>query len=499
MSETVPPPSNLPPPQPTGTPQAPTAPAPTPSAETGSRGTILQLPPNVSELPAGERLPGVVTSRPSASQFIVTTRLGAITVQSEAAPSLGTRVLLQTTAQGPQPSVRILPQGSPPPAPQPTLGTLPGSQGLTAQTAQIAPPATNTAPRPAAAIIPDGPSQIRGSVVSASIVRTSGDAARSPLAGSDLRGGGEARAEAPIRPGSRLAVRIAAIARPGTTAPPAAPATNTVTGTVTGTDISGNVLVRTNSAELALTLPRPLAIGSNLLLQVVSRPVPFIPTSATPHGLATAARWEALHDALQGSLPPAVQNAVSQAVPQPGGQFTGALMFFIAALRAGDLRGLFGADAKRMIERDAALGRMIEEFGVMQRLASEPGGQEWRLFLIPVLSDEQLHQMRLFVRDRHGDGGDDEKSKETRFVIEVTFSKLGPFQFDGLARPNSLNLIIRTEQEITATMKREITTIFQDTTAALGLNGSVTFRMEDFFELQPLKDSGLADDQGIIA
>ena len=135
----------------------------------------------------------------------------------------------------------------------------------------------------------------------------------------------------------------------------------------------------------------------------------------------------------------------------------------------------------------------------MQRLANEPSGQEWRLFLLPVLSDEQLHQLRLFVRDNKESENNDEKAKETRFVIEVTFSKLGPFQFDGLARSNALDLIIRTEHELAGPMQYGIVEIFTDTTSALGLNGSVAFRTEAFFELQPLRDSGLTEDSGVIA
>ena len=232
----------------------------------------------------------------------------------------------------------------------------------------------------------------------------------------------------------------------------------------TGTDISGNAIVRTNTAELALATPRPLPTGSNLLLQTIGRPIPFLAASAQQHTLALAPRWEALHDALRINIPG--QALSLTAVPRPGAQFTGALLFFIAALRAGNLRGWLGSETSRTLEREALFGRMVEEFGVMQRIASEPAGQDWRLFLLPVLSDALLHQMRLFIRDNQEGGDSDEKSQETRFVIEVTFSKLGPFQFDGLARPKALDLMIRTEREIAATMQQEIVEIFTDTTSA---------------------------------
>jgi hypothetical protein len=272
-----------------------------------------------------------------------------------------------------------------------------------------------------------------------------------------------------------------------------------MTGTVTGADPSGNAIVRTNQAELAVATPRPLPVGSNLLLQPLGRAVPLSDATAQPHTLATAPRWEALRDALQTAAPVATQTAVAQSVPQPGPQFTGALLFFVAALRGGDLRGWLGPEAVRSLEAQGLLGRITEEFGMMQRLAGEPAGQEWRLFLIPVLSDDQLHQMRLFIRDGREKAADGNPSDATRFVIEVTFSRLGPFQFDGLARPKSLDLIIRTEHAIAPPLRRSIADIFENSVSALGMHGSLRFRTETPFALQPLRDSGLLADAGVVA
>ena len=292
-------------------------------------------------------------------------------------------------------------------------------------------------------------------------------------------------------------MKIAAVARAGTGAPPATPGTASLTGAVTGTDIAGNAIVRTNTAELILPTPRPLPVGSNLLLEVTGRLSSPADRGLPPHALALSQRWEALQDALRAT--PTAQPTVAQAIPQPGPQFTGALLFFIAALRAGDLRGWLGPDAARAVDREGLLSRLTEEFGAMQRIASEPGGQDWRLFLLPVLSDEQLHQMRLFVRDNRDSAATDDKERETRFVIEVTFTKLGAFQFDGLARPKALDLVIRTERALPPGMRTEIAELFSDTTAALGLRGSVAFRTEAFFEIQPLRDSGLMRDAGLLA
>lgn len=503
MNTAVPPPSNAPPaPQPSTSPLPATttqAPPVVLTTANASAGTVIQLPPNLNTLAVGLQLEGLVTERPNPGQILLETRSGSLSVQTALSPAIGTRLILQVTLGGPQPTVLIAPQPEgapantpPPPAIRPQAAANP---------AQPTNPNLASAPSSPAissfAGVSDSNAQIRGSVVTATVLRTtaSPDAAQRTAA----MPGVIQTSRTILSHGDRLTVRVAAISRPGTSAPPATPGANSMTGTVTRTDISGQAIVRTNTAELSIAIPRPLPAGSNLLLETLGRPIPFSLPAAGPRDLTLASRWETLHDALRAGSAISAQNAISQAIPQPGTPMTNSLLFFIAALRAGDLRGWLGQDASRLVEREGLLGRMADEFGIMQRLASEPSGQDWRLYLLPLLSDEQLRQIRLFIRDKKdGDQGSKE-AKETRFVIEVTFSKLGQFQFDGLARPKALDLIIRTKTDIDTSMRQSITDIFADTTSALGMNGSVGFRTEPFFELQPLRDSGLINNEGVFA
>lgn len=504
MNAAVPPPSNAPPaPQPpTSLPpsSAPPAPPVVLTAANASNGTVIQLPPNLNSLPVGLQLEGVVAERPNPGQILLETRSGTLSLQTALSPAIGTRLILQVTLGGPQPAVLIAPQPEGAPASPPSSVTVrPQAAVPLAQSA--ANPSLASAPSstvlPTVASVADSNAQTRGSVVTATVLRTAPSSGPTQIATT-----AQSIAQSPnsaLSPGDRIAVRIAAVSRPGTSAPPATPGTNAMTGTVTRTDISGQAIVRTNTAELSLAIPRPLPAGSNLLLEALGRPVPLSQPAVDSRGLTLANRWETLHDALHAGSTTSTQNAVGQAIPQPGAPMTNSLLFFITALRAGDLRGWLGQDAARLIEREGFLGRMADEFGIMQRLATEPAGQDWRLFLIPFLSDAQLRQIRLFIRDKKSGDQDSDEPKETRFVIEVTFSKLGQFQFDGLARPKVLDLIIRTKTDIGETMRKSITDIFTDTTSALGMNGSVGFRTEPFFELQPLRDSGLINNEGVLA
>ncbi len=469
---------------------------------TGSA-TIIQLPPAATALPVGERLEAVVLSRLANTQTVLQTRLGQLIVQTNLVLPLEARVTLQVTAGGTQPSVQIFIRPAPsaaPPATSQSAGATPPT-GLGAKAApQLSGPPTAATPSNFAAPA-DTQSQIRGSVVNATVIRVSGPGlANAPYSGGRTSSPvGNTAGPATLSPGDRLAVKIAAVTRPGTAAPPASPRTSSMTGTVTGTNTVGHAIVRTNTAELSLAVPRPLPTGSNLLLQTSGNPILPFRTDVQQNTLVLAERWETLNDAIRTGPSAAAPNSISQTIPQPGAQFTNSLLFFIAALRAGDLRSWLGQDAMRHIDRESLLGRITEEFGLMQRIANEPAGQDWRLFLIPIFSDEQLHQMRLFVRDGSGGERDDSDPQETRFVIEVTFTNLGQFQFDGLARPKALDLIIRTEHKISSYLQHAITDVFTDTTSALGLSGGISFKMERFYEFQPLRDSGLAIDSGVIA
>lgn len=512
MSETVPPSATLPaalPPQPQSTPQ-----------ESAGRGTIVQLPPALTTpLPVGETLEAIVTARLAAARIAVTTRLGLFVLQTNLAPAQGTKLILQIASPGAQPAVTIAPYRQPSPpanaqengAPAPAtrnpvarnaaaqIGKAPSpmSRAPLTSVASAATTTTTSSPTTASSPTTDSATQVRGSVLNATVLRTFGRVAPQTTNARPLAAG-NAPATSGLAPGTRLAFRLVAVTRPGTGAPPATPGTASQTGTVTGSDPAGNAIVRTNTAELVLSTPRPLPVGSNLLLQSVGRLLPLPADTASTHTLAMAPRWEALHQALHAVAAGTGPSTTAQAVPQPGPQFTGALMLFIATLRGGDLSGWLGQDATRSVENHGLLGRLADEFGAMQRLATEPGGQEWRLFLIPILTEGQLHQMRLFVRDRQA-AAREGPADETRFVIEVNFSRLGPFQFDGLAGRKSLNLIIRTERDLQPHFQRSIAGIFDDTVAALGLYGSLKFRTESPFTLQPMRETGLLDDTGVVA
>jgi hypothetical protein len=132
---------------------------------------------------------------------------------------------------------------------------------------------------------------------------------------------------------------------------------------------------------------------------------------------------------------------------------------------------------------------MADEFSAMGTLASETMGNDWRLFLIPLISESLLQNLKLYIHDNAGESEGDDESNTQRFVIEVEFSRLGPFQFEGLSRPKQFDLIVRTERNIGDDLQSGIADVFNNTITSLGLTGGIDFKIEEPFLWQPMQSA----------
>ena len=120
----------------------------------------------------------------------------------------------------------------------------------------------------------------------------------------------------------------------------------------------------------------------------------------------------------------------------------------------------------------------------MQRLATDSTTSEWRTHLIPLFADEQLQQLRVFMRRGAADDVEEAEEAGTRFIIEVNFSRLGAFQFDGFVRRKHFDLVIRTHLELGDTIQSDIDRLYADTLSALDFSGSVRFQATEIFDLR---------------
>ena len=400
-------------------------------------------------------------------------------------------------------------------APTPTAGPTPSTPSATPQTtapAQTVPQPQGqdsqtqrpTAPTPATPQVSSAGASKTPSTLASPAAQTTATTS-SAVAGKSAQG----TAQTPLPSGTRFSVTLVRIESPGAAPNPqpmAAPKSiaqgQSVTGTVIGRTPQGQPIVQTSNATVSLNTQAALANGSKVTLRFDSPPTLPEPSTAAQRmgragmglGLVNAKGWDDLGEAFKtliGADPARFQSVAQNALPQPGPKLNNQILFFLNALKGGDLKGLFGDTAHRILtkERPALMTRLGADFQTMAAMADEPQSGDWKLSLIPIWNGERLDQIRFYHRG--GGEGEEENGDEdgTRFILDIELTNLGHLQIDGLmsASKTRLDLILRTEAPLPEEMRVDIGNIAQTAQDLLGVSASVSFqaRPEDFVEFPP--------------
>ncbi|RKQ73831.1 hypothetical protein BCL74_1623 [Oceanibaculum indicum] len=284
----------------------------------------------------------------------------------------------------------------------------------------------------------------------------------------------------------------------------------TITATVVGSTAAGQPLLQTSFGLVTIPGAQGLPVGTGVTLglspsalgnaEATARAALGLPpgnasgTAAAGGQPASLGRaWPALNEAfvqLSQTNPALAQTLLQTAIPQPGPQLAGALLFFMAALRGGDVRSWMGDQTARALGgrdgRSPLLSRLSDDMGQMTRTGTDAAGNEWRGFYIPLFDGRDLQQIRLFMRDPTEEGdGNAEGGSGHRFLIDLDLSKLGALQLDGLARTERLDLIVRTHRALPRDIKAEIVRLFEETAERVGLKGQVSFQATPHFPPLP--------------
>lgn len=287
----------------------------------------------------------------------------------------------------------------------------------------------------------------------------------------------------------------------GPSAVPAQPAT--LAGTVMSHTPGGTVLVQTPAGLLSLPSAPAMPVGSDVLLDVVSEPLPpppLLSESNQPRQGLTADGWPNLANAADALLQTDRQAAeqLLRMIPQPGPRLAAAMSMFAGAVRSGEFKQLLGDNGVKGLERagkrDLA-DRLKKDFLALSDEAERPRGNgEWRVIPMPFAHGAQVDPVYLYVHRKPKDeeeGG--KRGQEQRFLLEVRMSRLGRIQFDGLVSRESkrFDLIVRTEAPLSPGMCRDIAGIFADCGQLTGITGAVGFQSgRGFVELPPADAGG---------
>ena len=216
-------------------------------------------------------------------------------------------------------------------------------------------------------------------------------------------------------------------------------------------------------------------------------PLPLPQTGSLQPGL-----WPALMDVLetlQAASPPAAQNFLNSIpTPQNPAQFGPALLLIMAALRGGDLSNWLGErqhDLLRRLGKGDLLARLSGDLTAGGRGSADITSGEWRTTAMPMAFDGDIY--KVILHSKTG-GGEEEPQAEsghhnhTRFIFDLSFPRMGNVQVDGLFRPYGsqlkLDLVVRTESDLSASMKQKMRQNYTEISTDTGLVGSLSFQAE---------------------
>jgi len=170
-----------------------------------------------------------------------------------------------------------------------------------------------------------------------------------------------------------------------------------------------------------------------------------------------------------------------------------------------DPRAWLGERAAQALEqagRGDLLDRLGEDVKSMQRQAEAAG--EWRSFSIPIANNGELEQAIVRVKRKDDDDEDGSRKRQgggTRFLVDVTLSRLGPLQLDGLVRPSTrrLDMMLRTRDPLPDRLRTELTDIYNEAIAEIRYLGQLSFRSGADSGWIPLGPGVAQPHRGVIA
>lgn len=500
----------------TPAPGAPSAAAATPAV--AAPASLLPTPPGAAPTPAAAPPTGQPLAQPpgqptnAASPQAPTTAAQAPTASPAppGAPPPQTPTAATATGQTASPQA----QPAPPTAtPTPSVN----QQVAAPTTGSPAPSATPAAPSPAAAAPTPGatisapPPPAAGTTVSSAAATpqaapaTRADAAQTPgfLLGANngdrvpvrvvallpagstaIPAPSAANGNAAAAPAAPLATASPTVATPGGSLASTPLAPGNFVGVVVGASANGSAIVQAGAGLMTLEGVSAPANSALILAPATVRgqaPPPPAPVNNAALAAALPGVTELINAANATGGP--AQAAIQAILPRLGPQMAAGMVFFMRALRTGDLNEWLGKDARTAIERSGRAGSVKKAAAELEQVArANENAGEWSSYPIPVgVGGQRVEPIRLFVRQAEEDGAQGGskggKEKPTRFLIDVTLSRLGRIQLDGLARLPKLDLVLRSETPLNPAIQQPLRRFFADVTSARGIQGEMNFQV----------------------
>lgn len=307
-----------------------------------------------------------------------------------------------------------------------------------------------------------------------------------------------AKADVFATPLNMAEMRVIKVIPPGAPIPQIATNSGQIIGTVDAMTPKGFPLIKTETAHLVLRTPHDIAVGSTVIFDM--RPLTADDIIAQSYSTTTmpvlqtaeefaplfSKSWPALQDALQTSISPAqaaIMQSFKDTMPAPNAKMVPATLFFMAALRMGNIESWLGAGTLQLLrdsgKRDVA-DDITRDFGKIAGQSKETLAGDWRMIAMPMLHDEHLSQIKMFIRNQQDpDNKDDKDAKPmTRFLLNLNLSRMGDLQIDGLMRQKRLDLILRSEAALPALIRQDLMQAYTRALDQTAMQGALSFQVK---------------------
>lgn len=274
--------------------------------------------------------------------------------------------------------------------------------------------------------------------------------------------------------------------------PPQNADTDIVLGRVVGQSRNGDTLLQIPGAVIRVPAKTDLPQQTPVTIKFT----PLAPLQDTPEPARIAelaGQWRSVQDThnilsqLDASFPNSFAHNFQRAIQQ----MPALLLFFMGALKSGDVKQWLGEERLEALEQSGhknLVDKLTGEFEKLGRLTES--SNEWRSYYIPLFDDESMKQARLYIRHQQQQNQSDQPNDNpgTRFILDVSLSRMGAVQLDGLIRQKRFDLTLRTNEALPDNIQKDIREIYQAAHEVAGLNGQLVFSVVKKFPIDPLAE-----------
>ncbi|MBY0428053.1 MAG: hypothetical protein K2Q32_02420, partial [Alphaproteobacteria bacterium] len=163
------------------------------------------------------------------------------------------------------------------------------------------------------------------------------------------------------------------------------------------------------------------------------------------------------------------------------GQVAGPLLFLLAAMQKGNINAWLGNDVKEALEANGKHNLLValkDEIEGGRQPAIDNMGTQWKGTNVPYLDGEQLKQFRFYVHDDPRQQKPNQNPREVarRFLIDVSLTRLGPIQIDGLVNQKKLDVIVRTQNTLPEELRNDLRFRFAHSLEEVRYTGALIFQ-----------------------